>query len=354
MPQPLNRISILGVGHALGSIVRDKDDPIFDYIRAHPGGNSDIFAGLKYRRALGAGQSVVTIMVDAAKIALANANLSPDSVGLLIGAASVSEYNAPNALAIVHQSLKLPATCRVLALNSEYTTFLDAMKIANDMIAAGTITTALVACGIDWTQHMNYTESVCVAASDAAGAAVLGICADDGKFHLVDWDHETNTSHYGALRMAPRLATPSAVDNPATVQPSTSQPQPQPSPPPLFTNATMKVDDVAGRNAIMNFGIPAPPRVVARLLARNGITASDITLVPHQVAQLIADKWSAAIAPALYVSTHEELADMVSASVPVNLSLYFDKICTNHLVLLGIGMEMNTTALLYSRKATDD
>lgn len=328
-------ISILGVGHSLGSIVRDNTDPVFDYILAHPGRNTDIFAGLKHRRVLGPDQSVVTIMVDAAKNALANATLQPASVGLLIGAGSVSEYNAPNALATVHQSLQLPHTCRVLALNSEYTTFLDAMKIANDMIAAGSITTALVVCGIDWTQHMDYTEAVCVAASDAAGAAVVGVSADNSKFQLVDWDHETDTGYYGALRMAPR--------------PAGGPPVPQL---PVFTNCTMKVDDDTGRNAIMNFGIPAPPRVVARLLARNAIAATDITLVPHQVATLIADKWKAAIEPALYVSTHEELADMVSASVPVNLSLHFDTIPTNHLVLLGIGMEMNTTALLYSRATT--
>ncbi|MEO7362862.1 MAG: hypothetical protein ABI120_21195 [Gemmatimonadaceae bacterium] len=331
-----NCCAILGVGHALGSIIRDNSDPVFDYIHAHPDPNSDIFAGLKYRRVLDAKQSVVTIMVDAAHHALANANVQPEAIGLLIGAGSVSDNNAPNALAAVHANLQLPNTCRVLALNSEYTTFLDAMKIANDMIAAGSITNALVVCGTNWTQHMDYTESVCVAASDAAGAAVVGASADPSKFHLVDWDHETDTSYYGALRMAPRL-----VD-------SSSAP-----PPRVFTNATMKIDAATGRNAIMNFGIPAPPRVVARLLARNEISAADMTLVPHQVATLIAEKWKTAIAPALYVSTHEELADMVSASVPVNLSLYFDMIPTNHLVLLGIGMEMNTTALLYSRTATN-
>ena len=333
MAQPTSS-SILGVGHALGSIVRGNDDPVFDYIRAHPGPNSDIFAGLKHRRVLSRDQSVVTIMVDAAKNALANANVQPEVIGLLIGAGSVSDYNAPNALAAVHAALKLSSTCRVLALNSEYTTFLDAMKIANDMIAAGSITNALVVCGIDWTQHMDYQEAVCVAASDAAGAAVLGVAANDARFHLVDWDHETDTSWYGALLMAPRpIANPSGSQALA------------------FTNALMNIDATTGRNAIMQFGIPAPPRVVGRLLARNTIAASDITLVPHQVAQLIADKWKSAIAPAVYVSTHEALADMVSASVPVNLSLHFDQLQTNHLVLLGIGMEMNTTALLYSRNA---
>ena len=328
---PTRYISILGVGHSLPDTIRENADPVFDYIRAHPGSNSDIFAGLKHRRVLGPNESVTSIMVTAAQNALASADLKAGDIDMLLGAASLGEYHSPNALSAVHAALGLSPNCRAMALNTEYTPFLDAMKIANDMITAGTIKTALVVVGMNWTQHMDYTESVCVAASDAAGAAVVGMCTDASKFHLVDWDNETDASRYGAFRMAHRPGSATATA------------------PPLFTGPTMKIDDTTGRKAIMEFGIPAPPRVVARLLARNAITASDITLVPHQVAQMIADKWNAAIAPALYVSTHEDLADMVSASVPVNLSIYFDKIPTNHVVLVGIGMEMHTTALLYSR-----
>lgn len=323
--------SILGVGHCLPTLVRENSDPVFDYIRAHPGSNSDIFAGIKTRRVLGPDETMITIMITAAQNAMTNAGLKPADIDMLLGAGSVSEYNAPNALTAVHAALGLSASCRAMALNTEYATFLDAMKIANDFISAGTIKTALVVVGINWTQHVNYTESVCVAASDAAGAAVVGLSADASKFRLVDWENETDTSRYGAFRMARRPGSTNATE------------------PALFTAPTIKIDDTTGRQAIMEFGIPAPPRVVARLLARNAIAASDITLVAHQVAQLIADSWNKAIAPALYVTTHEELADMVSASVPVNLSIFFDKIPTNHVVLMGIGMEMHVTAMLYSR-----
>jgi len=325
-------VSILGVGHSLGGITRGNDDPVFAELRAHPPPNSDIFAGLKCRRVLGPNESVTTIMIAAAKTALAGAKLVPEDVGMLLGSGSVGDYYAPNALSVVHQALGLSSNCRALALNTEYSTFPDAMKIANDLIACGTMKTALVVCGIDWTQHMNYTEAVCVAASDAAGAAVVGWSTDVSKFHLVDWENETDSSLYGAFRMAPR--------------PIATAPTPLPE---AFTPPTMKIDDTIGRKAIMSFGIPTPPRVVARLLARNTVTASDTTLVAHQVSTMIAEQWKSAIAPALYVSTLEDLADMVSASVPVNLSITFDQIRTNHLVLLGIGMEMHATALLYSR-----
>ncbi len=325
----VGNISILGVGHCLGAIERGNDDPIFQWIREHPVANQDIFAGLTYRRALGPGETVTSIMATAARNALAAASLAPGDVDMLIGGASLSPYNAPNALSEVHRELALSGSCRVMALNTEYTTFLDGMKLANDLIRCGTIRHALVACGMNWTQHMDYTQAVCVAASDAAGAAVVGRSSDPSRFHLVDWDNETDTSYYGALRMAP---------DPVMIG-GTS----------LFTPAVMTLDAATGRKAVLNFGVPVPPRVVARLLARHQLSAADITLVPHQVARMIETDWIKAIQPALYVSTESQLADMVSASVPVNLSLNYARIVTDHLVLLGIGMDMHVTVLLYAR-----
>lgn len=326
------RGAILGVGHCLGAIIRDNTDPVFDYIRAHPGSNSDIFAGLTLRRVLGPDQSVTSIMVSAAQDALRSASVSPQEIEILLGAGSVGEFSAPNALAAVHHALGLSPSCRALALNTEYSTFLDGMKIANDFIAAGTISRALIVCGMNWTQHVDYKESVCVAASDAAGAAVVGRSENTSLFRLTDWEHETDTSWYSALHQGPRPSPNIALPLPDT-----------------FTTSLMKIDGDRGRDAVLQFGLPAPPRVVARLLARNGVAASDITVIAHQVAQMIADKWKAAIAPAVYVTTHEELADMVSASVPVNLSLFLNQVSTRYLVLLGVGMEMHTVAMLYER-----
>jgi 3-oxoacyl-[acyl-carrier-protein] synthase-3 len=334
MVKAAGSVSILGVGHRLGDQIRGNDDPVFQQLRDNPPQNSDLFAGLEYRRVLGDDQTVVSIMVEAAVEALTRAALEPANIDLLIGAASVSEYCAPNGLTEVHHALQLPGTCRAIALNSEYTTFLDGMRIAHDMISAGSARNALVVCGNDWTRHVAYTEAICVAASDAAGAAVVGVGSQQGAFALVDWEHETQSGWYGAFRMAPRaVAMPEAPHATA------------------FTQPLMTLDAARGRSAVEAFGIPVPPRVIARLLDRNGLNPGEVTLIPHQTSDSVADRWKAAIAPARYVSTLKELADMVSASVPVNLSINFDTIPTSHLVLMGIGMEMHCTALLYSRAA---
>jgi 3-oxoacyl-[acyl-carrier-protein] synthase III len=334
MTEPSASVRILGLGHSLGDIVRGNDDPVFDYLRAHPVPDKELFAGLKYRRVLGSDQTLTSIMVDACRSALANASLAVTDIDLIIGSGSVSEFVAPNALAAVHLAMQLPGSCRVIPLNSDYTTFLDGLRIAHDMIRAGTIRNALVVAGNNWTQHMDYTQAVSVAASDAAGAAVVGRSSDTGRFTLVDCENQTQSSWYGALHMSAR----------AVPQPPAPAPQP-----PLCTTPLMSLDPVNGRNAVLQFGIPVPPQVVGRLLKRHDLEPSDITLVPHQTSVFVAAQWKNLIAPALYVSTLEQLADMVSAAVPVNFSLGYEKIPTNHVVLMGIGMEMHCTALLCSR-----
>lgn len=330
------RIGITGTGAAVGDIVRGNDDPVFAWVTANPPPNHDIFDGLTYRRVLGPGQTVVSIAVAAATQALQQANVAPVAVDLLIGAATMGEYFAPSALASVHAQLGLPGTCRVMALNSEYTPFIDGLKIANDMIAAGTIGCALVVSASAWTAHMDYHEAVCVAASDGAGAAVVTRTTDASAFALVDWENETDTKYYGAFRMTPRPVTVPPHFDPA---------------PTVFTTALMALDPVRGGPAVMNFGLPVPVAVVQRLLARNGIAADQIALVPHQTSKMVAEYWKTHIAPALYVTTLTDYADMVSAAAAVNLSTCASQITQQYLVIMGIGMEMRATALLYARAA---
>ena len=332
---PTDRIAIIGMGHALGDTIRGNDDPVFAWLKANPPPNRDLFAGLTYRRVLTAGQSVVTIGVEAAQKAIDDAGLQAGQIDMLLGNASMGEYYAPNALAAIHAGLGLKKTCRVMALNTEYTAFLDGLRLANDLIDAGTIGCALVVASVDWTRHMDYHEAVCVAASDAAGAVVIGKSSRDEHFALLDWDNETDTSLYGAFRMAPRgAALPPFYDAPQ-----------------LFSPALMKLDDATGAKAVKEFGLPVPPLVVKRLLDKHGLSAKDITLVTHQTSKPVEDFWLGQIQPACHLTTLTDLADMVSASVPVNLALGYAKIETDSLVLLGIGMEMHATAMLYQRKS---
>ncbi len=330
------RIAITGTGAAVGDIIRGNDDPVFAWVRQNPPPNHDIFDGLTYRRVLGPGQTVVSIAVAAATQALQEAHVAIAEVDLLIGAATMGEYVAPSALGAVHAQLGLPCHCRVMALNTEYTPFIDGLKLANDLIAAGTITTALVVSASAWTSHMDYHEAVCTAASDGAGAAVVTRTDDATRFALVDWEHHTDTQYYGAFHMAPR---------PVSVPPFRTDSHT------IYSAAMMQLDPVRGGMAVKQFGLPAPVAVVQQLLARNGITAQDVALVPHQTSKMVADYWRTHIDPAVYISTVTDYADMVSATAAVNLATCREQITQEYLVLLGIGIEMSVTALLYRRTA---
>lgn len=324
-----HRTALLGQGYQVPEHIRGNDDPIFDWLRRHPPSGGELFTGLKYRRVLARADGVVDLMVHACQDALAQAGLRPGQIDMLLGGGSVGQYLAPNDLCRVHHALGLGRDCRVMPLNSDYTTFLDGMKLAHDLIGQGSIRHALVVSGNNWTHHVDYHEAVSLAASDGAGAAVVGPSDDPRHFRLIDWINRTDTRWFGAFHLAPR---------PAPTAPHRD-----------YTPALMTIADPEGGQAFKAFGLQVPGPMVQDLLARHGLSGQDITLVAHQSSQVVIDAWQQAIAPAHYVNTLADFGDMVSSSVPVNLARCFDEIRTRHLVLLGIGMEMHATALLYER-----
>ena len=344
---PADHAAILGVGYCVPEFIRTNDDPVFAWLNAHHAADKDIFTGLAERRVLARPGDVIDIMVTAATRALDDAGILPAEVDLLLGSASVGQFLAPNDLAAVHAALKLSDQCRIFPLNTEYTIFHDGMKLASDLVKVGTAKCALVVCGCNWTHHVDYHESVALAAADGAGAAVVGASSDPVKFRLVDWENETNTEWFGAFRMAQRRVYAAQAPSPDTGLPDSTLHSTLYST--HYSTPLIKLDDQRGGAAVKQFGLPAPARVVKRLLERNKVPAGDVTLIAHQTSKFVQDAWSAAIQPGQYISTLEVYGDMVSASVPVNLARCHADIRMDKLVLLGIGMEMRATALLYSR-----
>lgn len=318
--------AVLSTGSALPATVRDNDDPIFAWLREHQPAGSDLFKGLKQRRVLQAPQTVEDLVHDACQQAMDGAGIARNEIDLLLGAASVSEWVAPNGLAQVHQRLGLSAHCRVLPLNSDYTTYLDAMKLAHDLVACGTARHVLVACGNNWTQHVDYHEPVALAAGDGAGAALVGRARHASDWRVVDWANETQTHWYGAFRMAQR-----------------------PCPDGHWSRPLMTLDEHTGQAAFKQFGMQVVPQVALALLQRHGIAPDSITLLTHQSSEVVQQAWQEAIRPGHYPSTLAQYGDMVSSSVAVNLHHVWHDISTQHLVLLGVGMEMHATAVLLSR-----
>jgi 3-oxoacyl-[acyl-carrier-protein] synthase-3 len=327
---------VKGVGFAVPAEIRGNDAPIFDWIKVNQPPHSDLFQGFDQRRVLAPDETLESLMFEAATSALADAGLAPGDIDLLIGVASVSDYVSPNGLVQLHQQLGLPARCQALPLGTEFTIFNDGLVLAEALIRTGRgLRNALIVCGCNWSRHVSYHEATCIGAADGAGAAVMAVTEDQDRFALVDVVTDTYTKYYGAMRMGARQVGP--IDPPPPYLPES------------FTTPLMYLGDEAAKQ-YQEYGAKVPPRIVDRLLRRNGLTADEITLITHQASSVLIDAWAAAIKPGQYLTTLTEYANMTSASVPVTLAAQYGEITRNNLVLLTIGMQQQTSAVLLRRR----
>ncbi|CAN5843306.1 MAG: 3-oxoacyl-ACP synthase [Gemmatimonadetes bacterium] len=330
------RVGILGAGYTVPANIRTNDDPIFDWLRQNTPPDQSLFVGYDRRHVLSPGETLDDIMIPAATRALDAAGVAARDIDLLLGYASVSEFIMPNALARVHHALNLPARCWILPLNNEYSNFNAAVVLATAMIESGRAANALIVCGGNWTQYVNYHTPQSVSAADGAGAAVVGRTADPSRFVVVDYENETQSGSYGVMYMQPDPITGTAATGAGT------------SAQPAFTRPYFHITQ-AGFEEFQQFGGNVPPQVVKRLLDRHGLTGSDITLIAHQTSAGLITLWKNAIQPALFLESLQTMANMTLASIPVNLACFYDRIQTPHLVLLGIGPELHTNAVLLRR-----
>jgi 3-oxoacyl-[acyl-carrier-protein] synthase III len=354
------RIGVVGRGHALPSTIRTNDDPVFDWLKKNkPGELKDLFYGYDKRRVLAGDESIVDFMHTACAEALSMAGIEADEVDLLLGYVSVSEFVMPNGLAQLHHKLGLRPGCWAIPLNVEYSNFNAALVFADAMIQAGQVRNVLVACGGNWSRYVNYHLGPSASAADGAGAAVVARTDDRSSFRVVDFETITTTSvtspaatdqssadvlTYGQMFMGADVVAekspiplPSGDDGDALVSQA------------LLTVPYFHITAV-GMQEFAGFGTRAPVEVVRRLLTRNGVDAGDVSITAHQTSRKLLDYWNQQLRPALLFDTLSTFANMTLASIPVNFSFGYDQFATDYLVLLGIGPELHTNAVLLRRQ----
>jgi 3-oxoacyl-[acyl-carrier-protein] synthase-3 len=264
-------------------------------------------------------------MVQAARAALQNAGTPVGDVDLLLGYGSVAEYISPNVLAQVHAELGLPAGTPALPFADDFTNFNSALVAADALIRAGTVRTALIVCGDNWTEFVDYDTQQAISAGDGAGAAVVAPATSDRQFGLVDREHITAGQDYGAMFMAPDAAGSA------------------------WTAPYIHITD-AGLADFVAFGVRTAPTLVSMLMERNGLQPSEVTLICHQASQTLIDAWQQTLGPVKILTTLPDYANIVLAAIPVTLAALGPKITTDHLVLLGLGVQLQASALLLSRQ----
>ncbi len=258
-------------------------------------------------------------MVSAARNALNAAALAPEDVDLLLGYGSVAEYITPNTLAQVHAELGLADHVPVLPLADDFTQFNSALSIADALIRAGTARNALIVCGDNWTQHVDYTTPQAISAGDGAGAAVVAPATAGEQFTLVDQVHLTVSADYGAMYMA--------ADPPGA--------------------ATVFHITPAGMQDFVTFGMQQAPALFDGLIAKHGLTAA--TMICHQASQTLLDAWKR---PQLTIlTTLQQYGNIVLAAVPLTFAALGAQIATDHLILFCLGAQLQASALLLVRQS---
>lgn len=326
------RAAILATGSAVPKTVRTNDDPIFDWLKAHPPPGQPLFQGYRFRRVLAPHEALLDLMAEAAARALDGATLTAGDIDLVLGYASFGRWAMPNDLVSMAAKLGVPPTALILPINGEYANFQHGLLAAEGILATGRAQAALIVVGADWTRFVDYHTAPSVSAGDGAGAAVMAMSDDPTRWRILDVGIAAERQFLGGMYVAGDPTTPPV--------------QPQTYDWPVFhLNAT-------GKEGFEQFGIPVPPTLVEEVLARNGLSPADVAFVGHQTSSVLNDAWKAALNPGVFVETLETLANMTSASIPVNLDRCASQVTGDHVVLVGLGPEPSCTVVLLERAST--
>jgi len=132
--------------------------------------------GIRERRIAAPGENTSDMGVKAAQVALADANLKPEDIDLLIVATITPDYPMPAAACVIQQKLGLRTNVACFDLNAACSGFVYALDTGCAMLTSGRYQRALIigveklSAIVDWQDR-----TTCVLFGDGAGAAVIGL-----------------------------------------------------------------------------------------------------------------------------------------------------------------------------------
>ncbi len=126
-----------------------------------------------HRRHIDTGEGTTAMAVKAAQRAIENANISPQSIDLIIVATSTADEIFPNTAAMVQKSIG-NNHCTCYDLNAACSGFIYGLNTAHAFIKSGIVETALIVGSETMSKTVNWEDrSTCILFGDGAGAAVV-------------------------------------------------------------------------------------------------------------------------------------------------------------------------------------
>lgn len=131
--------------------------------------------GIHERRVVAENENAVTMAEQAAKVALAAANLKPEDIGMIIVASTTPSMVFPSTACLLQERFGVSGSIAFDLNASACAGFIYGFSIADQYIRSGMIKNALVIGSEVMSQVVDWNDrSTCVLFGDGAGAVVLG------------------------------------------------------------------------------------------------------------------------------------------------------------------------------------
>ncbi|RZF63303.1 ketoacyl-ACP synthase III [Sphingomonas populi] len=248
--------------------------------------------GIRFRYIAGPDETTATLAADAARAALAAADVAAQDIDLIVLATATPDQTFPSSATKVQAMLGIN-DCVAFDVAAVCSGFLYALQVADSMIRAGSARRALVIGSETFSRILDWEDrATCVLFGDGAGAIVLEAQESDARGVLAVRLH-ADGRHNGMLYVDGGPSTTGTVGK-----------------------LRMKGREVF-RHAVVNLA-----SVLTETMAVAGLEASAIDwLVPHQANARILDATAKklSLSPDKVIVTVDQHANTSAASVPLAL-----------------------------------
>jgi 3-oxoacyl-[acyl-carrier-protein] synthase-3 len=137
--------------------------------------------GISKRHIMADNETTSSMAENAARNALAMAEVNPEEIELIVLATTTPDRILPSTACILQQRLGISSTCPAFDLAAACAGFVYGLSIADQYIRNGAIKTALVVGSEAMSRIVDWTDrSTCILFSDGAGAVVLKAADEPG------------------------------------------------------------------------------------------------------------------------------------------------------------------------------
>ena len=290
--------------------------------------------GIRERHVVDKGVATSDLAVEAAKIALAQRGIDPGEIEAIVVATVTPDMLFPSTACLVQHKLGAKRAWG-FDLSAACSAFVYALQSGAQFIASGAHNKVLVIGADVMSSILDYTDrATCILFGDGAGAVVLEPAEDEGE-GIIDFHHEVDGSGGCSLYM------PAG----GSLHPATHD----------TVDKKMHFVHQDGQ-AVFKYAVKKMGEACEKVLARNGVSASDIDcFIPHQANQRIINATAERVGlrPESVIINIDRYGNTTAGTIPLAMQTAVEegKVKKGDLVMLasvGAGFTVGATLLRWT------